>query len=1341
MKKTMKNKCRWIAIFLAAWMTVCALPITALSSFDNTKALPLAAPEEPSSAAPYESEVIDFKDPVPALTLNRGELSTEALLDDAYEDTELRDAFTKHYRLSDDLYQAVVYPEAVHYLQNGEWQEVDNTLHYQSETGTYQAQAWRHGVSFAQNASSSNLISFSDGDYTISWSVRFIGQTVGGAEVMQATENATLAAQGEVLSTSSMATVSSVSMQKGFEKATSQIKYENVYQDAVDLRYSVAYGKVEEDIILTARPNFKSYQLVFQTGGLTVQKNAQNQLLFLNAEGTAVFTMATPWMKDSEANVSDAFSISVVQKGDVALVTYTPDMEWLCDEARVYPVLIDPSLTSQYYTSNYIDTYVFDDALASAWRANETLMTVGNKDGDNYYAYIKILNLPEIDWSFVTEAKLEFCVNTTASPALTLSEVCSDWNASTLSGLNQPSSIPIVSGVTGSVYGSDSSRYSIDLADWIEAIEYDYWDFESYWENDMYGFKIGYTTSVANNYTQIYSSEYGSESYRPIWRITYSYMPPSMLADGAVYKLKNVSSPESYLAVNSNPAAYSGAYLSYASYSVTQMFVLQQDASSGCFSICPVRTGSTTYALAYDSEFLWSADPSTIEIELHAYNTSDTYFEEEQLWVIEPISDNVFKIVSAHDGSLALTASGSSNATLSFYTGATNQHWQLESGGATIIRNAIRIVDDATHSYSESASPKYFNYPVYNTDEFLVGYSSSNPNVATVDSTTGLVTIKKAGITTITATVEDGAEEQYDHSVTLYVYLANGVYTFTNVNDGYQLDLTGGYITENNPIQLCKAATNSATERNRLFKLTYLGDGYYSVRCMVSSIMGWNRSSTDVVNRTLGGSNSDVTGSERWRIDCNTNGFYVYNADGKNYTLSSFSNAAEGNNVRLVTYSPTDTYQNWTITKTTTSYNKTYIKGVSTVTSGSQYDFNAYVYSSNSHENGQGTYTWSITGGSAYATINSSTGVLQATALGTVTVKVTYYGYTTLSATHTFDIVPVEPGEYFFLNTATQYYMQLDDGGSSHLEQHNFSGAEDQIWEVIYAGSQYYQIRSKKNGKYLTLPANASDGTKMTMETASAELADRQLWRITFDGSVYKIQGKNSLNTVLYLGVGTGVGSGVNIEQQNEKTTWMLHKVSGYVYKTLPAKIYYDPNCEIDDIIAPMYPNYEIEELLICLYEEATAMFCQEFHIGFEVQLIQVKSELSCTTACNAYGDNSFEHHHADTAITLFEEPDVYVCRFVDYYMCAVSTLSNDALHESVDGKALRKNIIVTFSGNADLVKSTITHELSHNFNAIDDNNVNCSTENDCTMAVDVTTWCNNCKNRIREYIQGGDFE
>ena len=1156
MKKTMKNKCRWIAIFLAAWMTVCALPITALSSFDNTKALPLATPEEPSSVAPYESEVIDFKDPVPALTLNRGELSTEALLDDAYEDTELRDAFTKHYRLSDDLYQAVVYPEAVHYLQNGEWQEVDNTLRYQSETGTYQAQAWRHGVSFAQNASSSNLISFSDGDYTISWSVRFIGQTVGGAEVMQATENATLAAQGEALSTSSMATVSSVSMQKGFEKATSQIKYENVYQDAVDLRYSVAYGKVEEDIILTARPNFKSYQLVFQTGGLTVQKNAQNQLLFLNAEGTAVFTMATPWMKDSEANVSDAFSISVVQKGDVALVTYTPDMEWLCDEARVYPVLIDPSFTSQYYTSNYIDTYVADDSTVSTTRQNETTMTVGNKNGKNYYAYIKILNLPEIDWAYVTKASFEFSVNTTSSPALTLSEICNDWNASTLSGFNQPSSISIATGVTGTANTAlGTSRYSIDLANWITEINSEYAEFGYYWENDMYGFKIGYTTSTNNNYALIYSSEYSSYSSRPIWNITYSYTPPSALADGAVYKFQSLSSLGSYLTVNHNPAAYSGAYLSSASYSVTQKFVLQQDASSGCFSICPVRTGTTTYALSYDSDCLYGNAYYSTNIELHAYDTSSSNYEEEQLWVIEPISSNVFKIVSAHDSSRALTANGSSSATLAEYTGATNQHWQLESGSAPI-SVGIRIVDDATHSYSESASPKYFNYPVYNTDEFLVGYSSSNPNVATVDSTTGLVTIKKAGITTITATVEDGAEEQYDHSVTLYVYLANGTYYFNNVSNSYRIYLQDLSTEEDAPRKLWNS-TGEPDSRDELFKIKHLGNGVYSIRSLADSSMGWRalNTSTALTNATIGYYDSDVINGEKWKIDSNANGYYIYNYRGKNQTVTSPSLARNGSEVSLSAYSSTNTLQNWTITKSTAQYHGVTIKNITNALAvGHKYDFEAALYSTYIDINGQNGFTWSVANGTGSATINSSTGELTGISSGTVTVTAKYSqnSLTYWTASCTVTIIPVPNGTYFFRTGQYDNYMQIDNDAEitdtgSILELWPFDSDANQKWMIEYLNNGYYKIISTASGFALTAPSTKD--SSVTQQLYSDSLLTQQ-WLITIVGDgTYRLSPRSNLTYYLAAGEGIFTDGGRNVEmresQSNKQDEWYLLNITG----------------------------------------------------------------------------------------------------------------------------------------------------------------------------------------------------
>ena len=45
-----------------------------------------------------------------------------------YEDISKRDEYSKHFRMSDGTYQAVMYEMPVHIEQNGEWRDYDNTL-------------------------------------------------------------------------------------------------------------------------------------------------------------------------------------------------------------------------------------------------------------------------------------------------------------------------------------------------------------------------------------------------------------------------------------------------------------------------------------------------------------------------------------------------------------------------------------------------------------------------------------------------------------------------------------------------------------------------------------------------------------------------------------------------------------------------------------------------------------------------------------------------------------------------------------------------------------------------------------------------------------------------------------------------------------------------------------------------------------------------------------------------------------------------------------------------------------------------------------------------------------
>ena len=64
-------------------------------------------------------------------TLSEENASEESVASSAKiiaEIPEKRTAFTKDYKLSNGLHMSVVYPEVVHYEDNGQWKEIDNTL-------------------------------------------------------------------------------------------------------------------------------------------------------------------------------------------------------------------------------------------------------------------------------------------------------------------------------------------------------------------------------------------------------------------------------------------------------------------------------------------------------------------------------------------------------------------------------------------------------------------------------------------------------------------------------------------------------------------------------------------------------------------------------------------------------------------------------------------------------------------------------------------------------------------------------------------------------------------------------------------------------------------------------------------------------------------------------------------------------------------------------------------------------------------------------------------------------------------------------------------------------------
>jgi len=141
-------------------------------------------------------------------------------------------------------------------------------------------------------------------------------------------------------------------------------------------------------------------------------------------------------------------------------------------------------------------------------------------------------------------------------------------------------------------------------------------------------------------------------------------------------------------------------------------------------------------------------------------------------------------------------------------------------------------------------------------------------------------------------------------------------------------------------------------------------------------------------------------------------------------------------------------------------------------------------------------------------------------------------------------------GDYYFQCATTKMYMTVDST-DDFAEQHDFTGAADQIWRVVYDSSGYYRIYNVTIGKYLTVQASYENKAKVLLESYYSNNTDRQRWKFTqLSNGTWEIQAEYHKGTSLVLAAGQPFlnweGSiyeeGVNIEQRNDNTrdNWRL---------------------------------------------------------------------------------------------------------------------------------------------------------------------------------------------------------
>lgn len=485
----------------------------------------------------------------------------------------LRGQFEKHLVNDDGTMTAIVYSSAVHYEKDGEWVDYDNTLVPTARDGqvVYQNSSNPLQVQFAKEGEQEDLVHLEYDGHQLSWSLatadvdaqqpvalmsvgalqpemlETMSTTVEQSEEVEAEQRVLASAQAywgdEDLTASeaqtgvtidgidtavqaeiTQASDSQVQAMDLYEQAqklpqlASTVEYEDSFPE-IDVQYTVDSETVKEDFILNTKPSMDSIVIRLETNGLNAFLNDDKTVsLYPSDSETAAFHMSAPYMYDAAGAVCHEIDVSLAKVEEGYLISYTPDREWLEDKSRVYPVVIDPSVSTSTDTSNIDDTYVHPGDYAGQ-HYGETSFKVGTYQGKLNRAFLRILNYPGIlgNGSTITKAtlRLNMVSGTNTANAISICEVFSPWQPGTITwNSHQNMSINYI----GHADPTGTSHYTYWITDLVKrAIN-----------GENTGFMFRYLDEGINDWNQLVSGNHPTLiGKRPC--ITISYTKPDYI--------------------------------------------------------------------------------------------------------------------------------------------------------------------------------------------------------------------------------------------------------------------------------------------------------------------------------------------------------------------------------------------------------------------------------------------------------------------------------------------------------------------------------------------------------------------------------------------------------------------------------------------------------------------------------------------------------------------------------------------------------------------------------------------------------------------------------------------
>lgn len=288
------------------------------------------------------------------------------------------------------------------------------------------------------------------------------------------------------------------------------IAYSGIY-DNTDIVYEVKNGILKEYIVLKSASSPNEFKFSFNTEGYLVSYSDKGTVEFYDKAGKLAFELGSLFAVDSANKYTEEVTYSLgVTVDNKTEITVSLSEDYLSDPARVYPLLIDPSImiTGE---NNTKDSYVSSRYPTANYYLNNYIKT--GRDADYYIrrTYIKF-DLPAYLYGKnITSAYINIKKYTGSTPSINAYRVTGSWTSSTINWNNKPSFSTVNASSSG--VASTNNWYKLYVTNIVSS-----------WTNGAYtnyGFMIkDLTETGTSQWTAFYSSDAPSPN-KPELRITY----------------------------------------------------------------------------------------------------------------------------------------------------------------------------------------------------------------------------------------------------------------------------------------------------------------------------------------------------------------------------------------------------------------------------------------------------------------------------------------------------------------------------------------------------------------------------------------------------------------------------------------------------------------------------------------------------------------------------------------------------------------------------------------------------------------------------------------------------